>query len=133
MKKFIAVLLSSALCTSVLCFGSTAEARENISNGWNTGGNWTVEEQGVRFSVYDFVNYQTVATFDTFSPRCYNGKDKHSPSCPVCAVYDTDFHRYCQHHYYDSYRNMYYGDLNDDVENCSKITPYLDLQYRHEI
>lgn len=133
MKKFIAVLLSSALCTSVLCFGSTAEARENISNGWNTGGNWTVEEQGVRFSVYDFVNYQTVATFDTFSPRCYNGKDKHSPSCPVCAVYDTDFHRYCQHHYYDSYRNMYYGDLNDDVENCSKITPYLDLQYRQDI
>lgn len=123
MKKFIAVLLSSALCASVLCFGSTAEARGNITNGWNTGGNWTLEEQGVRFSVYDFVNYQTAATFDTFSPRCYNGKDKHSSTCSACDLYDTDFHRYCRNHGYDHNRFAQGG----------VITPYLDLQYQQDI
>lgn len=126
MKRGIAILMASVLCTAFLFCDIPVEARANITNGWNAGGNWTLEEQGVRFSVYDFINYTTVSTFDTFSPRCYNGRDKHGASCDYCALYDTDFHKYCQHHRYDKGR-AFMGS------SWGVITPYLDLQYQQNI
>ena len=126
MKKAIALIMAAVIGVLFICPDTHARARQTIGK-YNTGGNWTFEEQGIRFSVYDFVNYETISTFDTFSPMCYNGKDLHySDSCEACRRFDTDYHYYCRHHCFSQKsRTLEYRSVG-----C--ITPYIDLIYSQD-
>lgn len=121
LKRITAIALALALMFALAPTDLSADARKTIG-AYGTGGKWSREEQGIRFSVYNTEECRTEATFDTFSYMEYGN---YKPYGWYSGISDS---RLLDE--YDS--GGYDSEGKYQKKNGLIITPYLGLSLRHE-